>query len=516
MSKKAEALSFSPSEHAIEEKIPERTERRESKRIPFYRGEFPEATIIIGGKSYLAEVFDLSSRGIGVVPKGEIPGLDSLSQKVMVSVGKSTPREAILKNVSHIKFAGSLRLKLGMFTPEWENVAAAKDELFSCADSMPLAYCDDPIAFNRTILFNVSHFSKNGLVLRTKRVEGAFFPGLVIDLKLMMPARGEFESVVEVTNLHRGEGTVDLYCQWRSEKGDLMNAVSEFLLMTVSGLTIKGLRDSGFLVADLEKAFLFKHAQTPQEIEEILKLRLVAAKGEGRWLDTDDHTVMRDKWDSYARQIYCEVNGQIVAASRIVFNNGLKERSEHVNYHVAIPEWLWTEGFVEASRVCTHPSFRGTDVFARMVQQMSHIVTQSGHRFLLMNCVDSLVPVYKKFAGVTSLHQKFNTPFMQKDKLNLLYIDVRSLQLATNAKALSWSIHAPIAEHSVERGHIKLNLAEKGLRTLFRPLHWFFFRMANKRKYEKAATARDRQNMRLKTTRTEENGESSSNPKMVE
>jgi predicted GNAT family N-acyltransferase len=242
-------------------------------------------------------------------------------------------------------------------------------------------------------------------------------------------------------------------------------------------------------VADLEKAFLFKYAQTPQEVEKILKLRLLAAKGEGRWLDTEDHNVMRDKWDSFARQIYCEVNGKIIAASRIVFNNGLSERSEHVSYNIEVPEWLWKEGFVEASRVCTDPAYRGSDVFMRMLQQMSHIVTQSGHRFLLMNCVDSLVPVYQKVVGVVSLKKRFFTPFMQKDALNLLYIDVRSLQIGTNAKPRSWVVNAPVGNYSIERGHLKLSLFEKGLRFLFLPLHLFIYRMARRKKFLRARKA---------------------------
>lgn len=486
MSKKSAAEQSQTDLKIVENQVPV-PERRESKRIPFYRGEFPEAKILHGGKSYPAEVFDLSTKGIGVVPKCEVPGLDTVSQVVMVQVGDSAPREAVLKNISHIKFAGSLRLKLGMLTKEWKDSQASEEPLFSCSESMPLAYCEDPIAFNRTLLFNVSHFSKNGLVVKTKFVEGAFFSGLTMDLRLMMPARGEFSAAAEIVEMHRSEDRVELFCRWRNAPQKLLNSVSEFLLMTVPDLTIKGLRENGFLVADLEKAFLFRYAQTAEEMEQILKLRLVAAKGEGRWLDTEDHTVMRDQWDAFARQIYCEVNGKVVAASRIVFNNGLRERSEHVNYKVNIPEWMWEAGFVEGSRVCTDPAFRGTDVFSRMVQQMSHIVSQSGHRYLLMNCVDNLVPVYRKIVGVITLGEKFHTPFMQKDALNLLYVDVRTLQIGTNVKYQSWAVNAPIGDHAIERGHFKLKWWERPLRLFFKPIHLLIYAVARRKKFAKAA-----------------------------
>ncbi|MCB0404656.1 MAG: hypothetical protein KDD51_07695 [Bdellovibrionales bacterium] len=464
-------------------------ERRESKRIPFYRGEFPEAKIEFAGRTYDAEVYDLSTNGIGILPKQAIPGLDTISQKFFVTVAGTSPREATLRNISHIKFAGSFRLKLGVRTADLASPKVCEESLLPCTENMPLAYCDDPIAFSRTLLFNVSHFSKNGLVLRTKNLHGVFFSGLKMDLKLMMPARGEFEAVAEVAAIREDGDVVLLYCTWSHCPNDLKNSVSEFLLMTVQGMSIQRLRDYGFLVADLEKAFLFKSAQTPEEFESILKLRLKAAKVEGRWLDTEDFTLMRDPWDRHSRQVYCEVNGRIVSAARVVFNNGLPERSEHVSYGVEIPEWLWKEGFVEGSRVCTDPDFRGTDVFFKMLQQLSHIVTQSGHRFAVMNCVDGLVPVYKKMLGVEALDQRFHTRFMQEDALNLLYIDFRALQVGVNRKVQTWAVNAPIGDHVIEQGQLKLFWWEKLIRAAFRPLHGVVSMIVVRRRYKKATEA---------------------------
>ncbi|MCB0419280.1 MAG: hypothetical protein KDD39_16660, partial [Bdellovibrionales bacterium] len=370
----AETQEVDPQTRELQPVQAPKVERRESKRILFYRGEFPEAKIEFAGRTYDAEVYDLSTNGIGILPKQAIPGLDTIAQKFYVRVGETSPREATLRNISHIKFAGSFRLKLGVRTADLERSKVCEHSLLPCTENMPLAYCDDPIAFSRTLLFNVSHFSNNGLVLRTKSVNGNFFTGLKMDLKLMMPARGEYSSVVEVAAIQEEGDIVLLFCTWQHCPDNLKNSVSEFLLMTVPGMTIQQLRDSGFLVADLEKAFLFKSAQTAEEVENILRLRLKAAKAEGRWLDTEDFTLMRDPWDRHSRQVYCEVNGRIVSAARVVFNNGLPERSEHVSYGVEIPEWLWKEGFVEGSRVCTDPDFRGTDVFFKMLQQLSHIV----------------------------------------------------------------------------------------------------------------------------------------------
>lgn len=461
-------------------------DRRESKRVLFYRGEFPKATIQFGGKSYEAEVYDLSTNGVGVIPKKEIPGLDTVSQEVMVKFGDTAPRPAILRNISHIKFSGAMRLKLGLSTPKVSQPKDESAEFFSCTDNMPLAYCEDPIAFNRTVLFNITHFSRSGVKLRTKNLNGVFFTGLKIDLNLMMPARGEYRVIAEVVDIKQLADHMELQCMWCNCPLELQNSISEFLLMTVPGLTISGLKDQGFLVADLEKAFIFKSAQTPEEIENILKLRLKAAQSEGRWLDTTDIDLMRDKWDRHARQIYCEVNGRIVAASRIVFNNGLRERSEHVSCGVKIPEWLWDESFVEGSRVCTDPDFRGSDVFLQMVQQMSHIVTQSGHRYLLLNCVDSLVPVYKRMIGVESLNQRFYTEFMQDRALNLLCVDFRAIQLGINGKRETWAVNAPVAKHLIEKGQLKIRWWERPLRHLFTPLHKLHEFLSLKKRYAKA------------------------------
>lgn len=460
-------------------------ERRDTKRILFYRGEFPDAKIVFAGKDYVGEVYDISSQGTAILPKDEIPGLDTLSQQVQISFGNSRMQDASLQNISFIKYSGSLRLRMGFQTRPLPILAMKDSQKIACQNCMPMVYCEDPIAFNRTLMFNVTHFTPSGFHLMTDSRDGVLFAGMRLDARLLMPARGEFRVVVEVFDVQQDGLVTRVVCNWCNPHEDLLNSVSEYLLMSSDQISIKELRKAGFFVAEMEKAYIFRSAQSQEEFERILQLRLHAAQADGRWKGETDHRKMSDSWDKHARQIYGEVNGRVVASARIVFNNGLRERSEHVGYGVEIPEWLWEEGFVEGSRVCTDPDFRGSDLLINLIQRMSIIVTQTGYRYLLMNCEDSLIPIYRKTVGVFSLEKKFHTEFMQDKPLNLLCVDFKSMQLGLNQSPSTWVINAPVGDHLLERGRLKASWWQLGFRRVFAVFHQvafhYFKRMQRKK-----------------------------------
>jgi hypothetical protein len=439
-----------------------RAERRDSKRIQFYRGEFPAAKIVVNGRTFDAEVFDISTQGIALIPSKEIPGLDTETSSVSIQLHNSSPRRGRLRSVTHTKFAGSFRLRLGLeLEPDTlEQIDPAQRVTLSAI--MPMAYSEDPIAFKQTMMFNVAYFAPNGLGLICKSEHSTIFPGLVLELSLMLPARGEYHAVIEVLSVQQHGDEYLLNGKWLNLSDELNNRVSEFILMSEKNFSILKLRDLGFSVRSLERAFVFGYAQTDEQMRRVLELRLRAAQADGRWLGETDCEKMRDPWDKFARQVYCEVDGRVVGAGRVVFNNGDHSRSEHEgNYKIEIPKWLWDEGFVEGSRLCTDPEFRGADVFTLMIQHISRIVLSSGHKFFVLNCVDNLVPVYRKTAGIKSLNKRFHTEYMQDRALNLLYADIRKLQLGLNLKASTWVINAPVGAHLIEQGVLKLKWWEK-------------------------------------------------------
>ncbi len=181
---------------------------------------------------------------------------------------------------------------------------------------------------------------------------------------------------------------------------------------------------------------------------------------------------MTDEWDRHARHLICELNGKIIAAGRIVYNNGIRTRSEHVSYKVDVPEWLWKQGFVESSRVCTDPEYRGSELFVLMLQQIGRVIAQSGFRYLLMNCADSLVPIYKKTVGVRSLGHRFYTPFMKDKALNLLYLDIRWLHLGFNFNPTTWRLNLPLGSYFISKDKLTLTKREWLLLPFFKALHF--------------------------------------------
>ena len=146
---------------------------------------------------------------------------------------------------------------------------------------------------------------------------------------------------------------------------------------------------------------------------------------------------MEDKYDNYARHLMAYCGSELVSAGRLVFNNGNKLRSEHTGYGVELPNFLWKGGFLEISRLVVEKDFRGADIFLGMMAEFAIIAAQNNIKYLVLNCVDSLVPVYQKF-GAKKLGKKFYTEFMEDQALNLLYIDINQ-SISGKMNFVAWS-----------------------------------------------------------------------------
>ena len=159
-------------------------QRRTTTRKEFYKGEFPLATVIFADKSYSGDVFDISPSGIGVLPHQSIEGLTDVPQRISISIDNGSSQEAVVKSISHIKFSGSMRIKLGIELSV-DDEAISLDKRFQCISCKPLAYCKDPVSFGRTLLFNVEYYTNKGLGLSVAFENSSFFTGMNLDLQVM-------------------------------------------------------------------------------------------------------------------------------------------------------------------------------------------------------------------------------------------------------------------------------------------------------------------------------------------
>jgi GNAT superfamily N-acetyltransferase len=115
----------------------------------------------------------------------------------------------------------------------------------------------------------------------------------------------------------------------------------------------------------------------------------------------------------------------LLGTGRIVYNFGNLERSEICQLGFKAPEFLVRDRFVEASRFATDPRFRRRDIFKLLLSCAFRLAYLSGHRYVLIDCEDALVPVYRRL-GARKLAQKVIHP-LEGVELNVLYFDLKRL-----------------------------------------------------------------------------------------
>lgn len=447
---------------------------RWNQRNQFYAGDMPHVHVhfINQGTTVSAQVIDLSSSGIGLCHQSF--DKTHTGQEVEIRYTKTSRplAKGVVRSFNSAHFSGQQQNRIGVEfiiqtgSPHYKRpVRFPTNPLFR-----PVAHGQHPFRFQHRLFFTAMDFSAAGVSLLGNDTNNLLIPGIRISLTFLIPTQKEFEQEVEIVNLRphnkyelkESNNHFILGCQFVNPSKDFLSAISSYLLLDHNVRpSIKDLLANGFIVDEIKPAITISYASDKTDWDELLSLRLRSAQHAGRWLGETNPQKMCDNYDQYARHVLCRIHGNLVGASRIVFNNGEAERTEH-NGVAEIPEKLWKSGFVECSRACTDPRYRGASVFfVYMVQQTGVITAQTGYHYSLLNCEDSLVPVYKRCGG-KPLGQRFYTPYMQETALNLILFDTEKIFYGIGINPIYWYLMWKDVQQDLERrGVIQPSLYQK-------------------------------------------------------
>ena len=144
-------------------------------------------------------------------------------------------------------------------------------------------------------------------------------------------------------------------------------------------------------------------------LDEALDLRLRANQHFGRLLELDTGATLVDRFDAVSTNLVCHLGRKPVGTGRVVHNRGDRSLSELEEESGGLPEHLWRDGFVEASRVAVHPGYRGHGVFCALARTIGEVTLAAGVRYIVMDSIDRLLPLYRRLGaeplGITKKHQ---------------------------------------------------------------------------------------------------------------
>lgn len=447
-------------------------ESRHHARERYYLGDMPEVIIdfLDGSSPFLGYLHDFSAEGIGLCH--ERFKADHVGKEISITLGTQTKYSVagIIQNHKEVPFGGS-RINRVSVKFEGSNSATPlkRPRRFKCpTEFSAVAWGDHPFRYNHKLFYTVHDFSANGVTLKGQGPKNLLIPGVKLLLHFMLPATGQFEVLVETTSIrtirHQDQTDSQNYyvgCTFVKPSRDFLVAVSSYLMLdTTISIDITSLKENGFLLPELSPVLQFSYVNNDQEWNEVLKLRLRAAQKAGRWIGETDHNKLQDEYDQFARHVICKLHNKIVGAGRIVFNNKDKHRVEHHKY-MEIPRKIWDAGFIETSRVCTDPDYRGASIFVGFLHHGARVAVQAGIPYVIMNCEDSLVPIYCRY-GASEMGIQFYTPFMKDKRLNILVCKPSDFLGGKDVGPLYWYVAwRDLRNHLEKNGFLKLTITSK-------------------------------------------------------
>jgi hypothetical protein len=360
------------------------------------------------GEAVLAtEAIDLTSAGLGlavVEPPAAIPGLgDTVSVHYSGPGASGACQDAVVRHTGALRSGQRVLPRIGLSLVPGPVAAAPCHVIPGALPAVAAARC--PWFFAERLSFAVEAIGAGGMRLRSLRYGAPLIAGAELEFELHLPLVGVQAARGRLTSVRRQ----DVDVAWIEPSRAFQKAISRYLLSADETLNPVRLRASGLAVGGIEHAFSYDCASTPEDMNEILALRLLAQQTEGHLTGATIED-MRSSYDTYSRHLTCRFGGRIVGYVRAIFVNGDPGRSQYVSLggH-EVPQWLWDAGFLEGGSGAVHPDFQRGGLYVPLMQHLFRVAVQSGYRFILGACPDELVAMYQDM-GFHVLEERIANP----------------------------------------------------------------------------------------------------------
>jgi len=347
-------------------------------------------------------------------------------------------------------------------------------------------FCEHPFFFREYLFFELKKISTHSLHFLTSARNQSLFPGLKIKVKIWLPIVGVLYFEGSIKKIDLQENNRILFSLEIKDTKD-MGLLCNWILFSRSDISAHELKLSGFYIKDLKPALLnIDYMTTEEEWIEILKLRLLAQNNSGKFLDIQDYRLMEDFLDKYSRQLVVKQGRRIVAAARVVFNNGNPDFIEHSkSYGATLPSWVLKTKFVEVSRVVTHPEFQNIGLLFIISEFIVKVCIDSEHDYILSSCDNSLLKIYTKFGfkKISEFGDKENGYW------NLIIASASGFVKGQNLNPVRWSfLFKNIALYQYKRQWLTFTLKEKVRFSLYKiidPLSQWIIKYKKRKKRKK-------------------------------
>ena len=279
-------------------------------------------------------------------------------------------------------------------------------------DYLPTGIAPCGVRYADFVHFRISEISRGGMQILTSMRNKFLVPGTTLDATCSFPTLEHVKISFRVVRARAvedgGKQALSLGVTWEAQGARAAEIIGQYVLQFGPGASPEQLRAEGLRVRSTSRAFDFGSVRNEDEYREVLALRRLAYVHAGKASPDTADEKMGDDFDRHSRIITARYRGRLVGSIRVTFPRTETDRLKHEDY-CELPASLppRTE-IVEMSKACTHPEFRGSDLFYSIIKHGGLVAIQSRRRYILMSCTDQLYPIYMKLGfqdlGVSYVH----------------------------------------------------------------------------------------------------------------
>ena len=279
----------------------------------------------------------------------------------------------------------------------------------------PTAVSINPVKFNDYLYFKIRDISSDGMQLLTSLRNKFIVPGMSFELQASFPSIGQTQIPVSVTRigftLDNGKDYLSIGVTFQGLEKSSRSILAQYLLQFAENTTLESLRESNFLPKSVSNAVNYSFVSTESEYKDVLALRLSAYQAAGKVNQSASTDSFADLFDARSRIITGWLDDKLISTARVTFaEQGQKfEIERNIDWPREFPS---RENTVEVSKTCTHPDFRGSDLFLSLVREIAIVSIQSRRDWVVIGSTPNLVRVYKSIgledSGLTYDHSEYN------------------------------------------------------------------------------------------------------------
>ncbi|CDM60012.1 MULTISPECIES: GNAT family N-acetyltransferase [Rhizobium] len=304
-----------------------------------------------------------------------------------------------------------------------------------------------PCLFRRVAEADLAAVSPFELVLRLIEPDGFLVPSAVISLEVHRPWGGRFNIRGRV--VHRAELDGGSQLVIRPERVPDKAAAGWLAVCESDTFGIRQLRMNGLSARGAGRFLRISRCSTVADWHNVVRLRRIANQFFGRHQEADDDTIWTDELDDNSLSLLVWLGRNPVGTGRLVFNGGDRRLSE-IEASSPLPDWVWAERFLEVSRVAIDADHRSAGVMIAIFQEVGRIALETNCRYLVLDAIEKLVPIYEK-VGAVHLPNTKKHPFSD-ETVHVMVIDIRRSLTSIDRRLLYWlAVFGPAL-----RSHLRL------------------------------------------------------------